>query len=139
MAMDAREPIFTVAAPAPAGAYSQAIRTGDYLFLAGQGPFDAEGNIAGESIAAQVRQVLSNLAAVADAGGGSLQRAVRIGVYLSDLRHFKEMDAVYREIIGEPRPARTTIQSNLTGMDVEADAVIWLGDATSHRGSAARA
>ena len=82
----------------------------------------------GETIAEQVRQVLANLDAVARAAGGSLAAAVRVGMYISDMRHFEEMDAAYREAFPEPRPARTTIQSDLVGFDVEGDAIIWLGD-----------
>jgi 2-iminobutanoate/2-iminopropanoate deaminase len=80
----------------------------------------------GGGIEAQLRQVVANLAAVAEAAGGSLRNTVRVGVYLSDLAHFDEMDRVYRELFGEPRPARTTIQTDLVGFDVEADAVVLL-------------
>ena len=72
--------------------------------------------------------MLGNLDAVARAAGGSLQAAVRVGMYLSDLAHFDEMDAAYRTFFTDPMPARTTIQSDLIGFDVEADAVVWLGD-----------
>ena len=115
-------------APAPSGGYSQGIVAGGFLHLAGQGPFDSDGALVGEgSVEAQVRQVFSNLERVAAAAGGSLASAVRVGVYLSDLRHFDEFDRVYRELLGEPMPARTTIQTDLIGFDVEADAVVWLG------------
>ena len=49
-------------------------------------------------------------------------------MYISDMRHFDEMDAEYRTFFDDPRPARTTIQSDLVGFDVEGDAVVWLGD-----------
>ena len=122
-----RTPILSDAAPAPSGGYSQAIRAGDYLFLSGQGPFDAAGMRVGTTIAQQVRQVLENLDAVAKAAGGSLQDAVRVGMYITDMRHFAEMDAEYQSFFEDPKPARTTIQSNLVGFDVEGDAVVWLG------------
>jgi 2-iminobutanoate/2-iminopropanoate deaminase len=123
-----REPILSREAPPPSGGYSQAIRAGDLLYLSGQGPFDANGDKAADSIADQVRQVLANLDAVARAAGGSLQNAVRCGMFISDMKHFDEMDAAYRSFFGEPRPARTTIQSDLVGFDVEGDAIVWLGD-----------
>ena len=123
-----RTPVLSDAAPAPSGGYSQAIRAGDFLFLSGQGPYDAAGARMGESVAAQVRRVLQNLDAVARAAGGSLQDAVRVGMYISDMRHFDEMDAEYRTHFGDPMPARTTIQSDLVGFDVEGDAVVWLGE-----------
>lgn len=119
-------PIHSSGAPAPSGGYSQGILAGGFLFLSGQGPFDASGGLVDRSIEAQVRQVFANLQAVAEAAGASLSQAVRVGVYLSDLEHFDVMDRVYREVFGEPRPARTTIQSDIVGFDVEADAVVLL-------------
>jgi 2-iminobutanoate/2-iminopropanoate deaminase len=126
----AREEIVSSKAPAPSGAYSQGIRAGDFVFLAGQGPFDAEGKRIGETVSEQVRHALRNLDAVAQAAGGSLASAVRVGVYLSDLRHFDEMNAEYLAHFTHPLPARTTIQSALEGFDVEIDAVIWVGGST---------
>ena len=123
-----RKPILSQEAPQPSGGYSQGIVAGGFLYLAGQGPFDASGKCKGESIAEQVRQVLENLDAVARAAGGSLQNAVRCGMCISDMKHFDEMDAEYRSFFNEPMPARTTIQSDLVGFDVEGDAVVWLGD-----------
>jgi 2-iminobutanoate/2-iminopropanoate deaminase len=118
------------AAPAPSGGYSQGIVAGGFLHLAGQGPFDTAGAVVGAgSVEAQVRQVFRNLAAVAESAGGSLDDAVRIGVYLSDMAHFEAFDHVYRELFADPLPARTTIQTDLGGaFDIEADAIVWLGD-----------
>jgi reactive intermediate/imine deaminase len=123
-----RTPILSPEAPPPSGGYSQGIVAGGFLYLAGQGPFDASGNRTGATIAEQVRQVLENLDAVARAAGGSLQDAVRCGMYISDMAHFAEMDAEYRRFFSDPMPARTTIQSDLVGFDVEGDAVVFLGD-----------
>jgi 2-iminobutanoate/2-iminopropanoate deaminase len=120
-------PVTTTNAPKPSGGYSQAIVAGGLLFLAGQGPFAPDGSLVDGSIEAQVRQVFDNLAAVAAAAGGSLSQTVRVGVFLSSMEHFAEFDRVYRTIFSEPRPARTTIQSDLIGFDVEADAVVLLG------------
>jgi len=122
-----RTPVLSQEAPPPSGGYSQGITVGDLLFLAGQGPYDASGSRAGSTIAEQVRQVLDNLDAVARAAGGSLQNAVRVGMYISDMAHFDEMDGEYRRFFSDPMPARTTIQSDLVGFDVEGDAVVWLG------------
>jgi 2-iminobutanoate/2-iminopropanoate deaminase len=125
---DARRKVSASEAPPESGGYSQAIAAGGFLFLAGQAPFTADGEYVGGSVGEQVRQTLSNLDAVARAGGGSLARAVRVGVYLRDLRDFEEMDAAYRLFFGERAvlPARTTIQSDLIGFDVEIDAVVLL-------------
>ena len=103
-----------------------AARAGSFLFLSGQGPFDAAGAPVGTTITEQVRQVLENLDAVARAAGSSLQSAVRVGMFISDMAHFDEMDAAYRSCFSDPMPARTTIQSDLVGFDVEGDAVVWL-------------
>lgn len=111
-------------APPASGSYSQAIRAGTFLFLSGQGPFDATGALRRGTVAEQVRLTLRNLDAVARSGGGSLSRAVRVGVYLRDLADFDEMDAAYREFFDDPLPARTTIQSDLVGFEVEIDAVV---------------
>jgi reactive intermediate/imine deaminase len=121
-----RVPVASESAPAPAGPFSQAIRWGDLLFLAGQGPFDASGQRVGDTVAEQARRTLENLAAVAAAAGGDLRNAVRVGVYLSSLQHFGELNDVYREFFTDPFPARTTIQSDLIGFDVEIDAIVAL-------------
>ena len=123
-----RRPVLSPEAPPPSGGYSQGIVAGDLLYLSGQGPYDASGARVGTTVAEQVRQVLANLDAVARAAGGSLQDAVRVGMYISDLAHFHEMDEEYRRFFAEPRPARTTIQSDLVDFDVEGDAVVLLGD-----------
>jgi len=121
-----RTPVLSPDAPPPSGGYSQGIVAGELLFLSGQGPYDSSGSRVGTTIAEQVRQVLENLDAVARAAGSSLQNAVRVGMYISDMAHFDEMDAEYRRFFSEPRPARTTIQSDLVGFDVEGDAVVLL-------------
>jgi 2-iminobutanoate/2-iminopropanoate deaminase len=122
-----RTPVRSQEAPPPSGGYSQGIVVGELLFLAGQGPYDSSGNRVGSTVSEQVRQVLENLDAVARAAGGSLRNAVRLGMYISDMAHFDEMDAEYRRFFSDPMPARTTVQSDLVGFDVEGDAVVWLG------------
>lgn len=113
------------AAPAKAGPYSHAVRTGNLVFLSGQGPFDPATGAIPESFEEQVRQTLRNLAAVAEAAGGSLADAVRIGVYLREIENFAAMNEVYAEFFHEPQPARTTVQSGLR-IAVEIDAVLEL-------------
>jgi len=119
------EAIHTGAAPPAAGPYSQAIRTGRLVFLAGQGPFDPATGAIPEAIEDQVRQTLENLAAVAEAAGTSLANAVRVGVYLRSMDDFAAMNRVYPEFFSEPYPARTTIQSDMN-IPVEVDAVLEL-------------
>jgi reactive intermediate/imine deaminase len=124
---DPRQPIASAEAPPASGGYSQAIRVGELLFLSGQAPFDSSGALRRGTIEKQVVLALRNLDAVAGAAGGSLQRAVRIGVYLRDLADFDAMDAAYREFFTGTLPARTTIQSDFDEFDVEIDAVVALG------------
>ena len=124
--MTERTQITAQDAPPASGGYSQAIRVDSLLFLSGQAPYDADGQLVAGSVAVQVAQTLGNLDAVARAGGSALANAVRVGVYLRDLADFAEMDAAYREFFGPDGilPARTTIQSDLVGFDVEIDAVV---------------
>ena len=116
-------------APAPAGPYSPGIVHGGFLFLAGQGPFDAAGTMVGGTFAEQVRQTFANLEAVANAAGTSMSHAVRIGVYLNDMADWPEFNEVSRELLTEPYPARTSIQADLSGFLVEIDAIVAIPDA----------
>ena len=122
-----RDVIHADGAPAPGGPYSHAVRAGGLVFLAGQiGHDPATGELA-EDFEAQARQTFRNLDAVARAAGGSLDDAVRIGIYLRDMGNFATLNEVYGEFVAEPYPARTTIQSDLPGFAIEVDAVLWLG------------
>jgi 2-iminobutanoate/2-iminopropanoate deaminase len=113
------------AAPPKAGPYSHAVRTGNLVFLSGQGPFDPTTGRIPETAAEQVRQTLRNLQAAAEAAGGSLADAVRVGVYLRDMDDFAVLNEIYPEFFVEPYPARTTIQSSMK-IPVEVDAVLEL-------------
>jgi 2-iminobutanoate/2-iminopropanoate deaminase len=114
-------------APTPAGPYSHAVRAGDTIYLAGQGPFDPETGEQPETFKEQVRLTFENLERTARSAGASLADAVRIGVYLRDMSDFPAMNEVYAEMVPEPLPVRTTIQSDLPGLAVEIDAVLWVG------------
>ena len=118
-------PIHADAAPPQAGPYSHAVQAGTLVFLAGQGPSNPASRTIPEAFEAQVRQTLQNLAAVAEAAGGSLADAVRVGVYLQDMENFAAMNTIYAEFFSEPYPARTTIQSDLK-IEIEIDAVLEL-------------
>ena len=124
--LEGKEEIASTMAPRVGGSYSQAIRAGDFVFLSGQTPRDRDRAIIDGVFAEHVRQTLNNLAAVAEAAGTSLDNAVKVNVYLRNWSDFDEMDRVYREYFSEPRPARTTVQSNLP-VDVEVDAILWVG------------
>jgi reactive intermediate/imine deaminase len=115
-------------APPAAGPYSHAVRAGGLVFAAGQGPFDSSGMLVGESFTAQANQVFDNLAAVARAAGTDLSRTIRLGVFLKDLHNFEEMNGIVSRRFGPNFPARTTVQSDLPGFEIEVDAVFLAGN-----------
>ncbi len=122
-----RQPIATDSAPAAIGPYSQAVRSGNQVFLSGQIPLDpATGQLVEGDIATQSRRVFDNLAAVCAAAGGSLDQVVRVGIYLMDLGDFAAVNAVMADYFTAPYPARSTIQvSGLPrGARVEVDAIL---------------
>jgi 2-iminobutanoate/2-iminopropanoate deaminase len=103
--------ISTAAAPAAIGPYSQAIRTGNLLFISGQIPLDpTTGQLLEGDIRVQTRQVLKNLAAILEAAGSGFARVVKTTVYLRDLSEFTAMNEVYAEFFGDQPPARATVQ-----------------------------
>jgi 2-iminobutanoate/2-iminopropanoate deaminase len=105
------EKINTQRAPAAIGPYSQAVRTGDYLFFSGQIPLDpVSGNIVGQDAETQTRQVLKNIEAVLEAAGLAADRVLKTTVYLADLQDFAAVNKVYAEYFGEAKPARATVQ-----------------------------
>ena len=124
-----RQPIHTDAAPAAIGPYSQAVRSGNTVWLSGQIPLDpATGQLVEGDIATQARQVFANLRAVCEAAGGSLDGIVRAGIYLVDLGDFAAVNGVMAEFFAAPFPARSTIEvSGLPrGARVEVDAILVL-------------
>jgi reactive intermediate/imine deaminase len=124
-----KEPIHTARAPAAIGPYSQAIRAGNTVYLSGQIPLSpATMELVKGDVRAQARQVFDNLGAVAHAAGGSLENAVRLTIYLTDLAHFPVVNEVMAEYCKEPYPARVTIGvSQLPrGAAVEIDGILVL-------------
>ena len=108
MALDV---ISTPHAPAAIGPYSQAIRSGNLLFLSGQIPLDpATGQLIPGDITAQTERVLKNLAAILEAAGSGLDKVLKTTVYLKDLAEFGRMNDVYGKFFGEKPPARATVQ-----------------------------
>jgi 2-iminobutanoate/2-iminopropanoate deaminase len=113
----------TTDAPPPGGSYSQAIKCNGMIFVSGQTPRDLERAIVPGPFSKQARKTLENLRTVVEAAGATLADAVTVTVYLSDFALFDEMDAVYREFFPEPRPARTTIQSDIP-VPIEIEAIL---------------
>ena len=107
-------------APKPIGPYSQAVQTGNgFLYLSGQIPLDTQGNIVGTTIEEQTRQVFHNIQAVLEAAGYTLADVVKTTVFLQDLNEFAAMNAVYAEIFGAHKPARSAVQVARLPKDVK--------------------
>ena len=124
-----RQIIHTDQAPAAIGPYSQAVRAGNTVYFSGQIPLDpATGNIVEGDIEAQARRAFDNLKAVAEAAGGSLDKIVRLGLYLTNLGEFAKVNAVMQDYFQAPYPARSTIEVPALpkGAAFEVDAVMVL-------------
>lgn len=120
--------IQTPDAPAAIGAYSQAVRAGDTVYLSGQIGFDPVTMQLAEGIEAQIHRVFNNLAALAKAAGLGLGDAVRMTVYLTDLAHFAKVNDIMAQYVPQPYPARAAIgvASLPRGGLVEVDAILHL-------------
>ena len=118
------------AAPAAIGPYSQAIIAGGFLYTAGQIPLDPVSvQVVEGDIIPQTRRVLDNLQAVLSAAGASWKDVVKTTVYLQDMKDFPRMNEVYSAVMGDARPARSTVQvAGLPrGVLVEIELVAHLG------------
>jgi reactive intermediate/imine deaminase len=105
------QPIHTELAPKAIGTYSQAIRSGDTVYLSGQIPLDPQTmQLCSEEISEQIEQVLVNLSAVCQAAGGSLAHIVKLNVYLTDLGHFPLINEAMSKHFAQPYPARAAVQ-----------------------------
>ena len=122
--------IATDKAPQAIGTYSQAVAVNGTVYLSGQIPLDPESMQLVEGIHEQIDQVFRNLAAVAEAAGGSLADIVRLTVYLTDLNNFSAVNEVMANYITEPFPARAAIgvAALPKGAEVEIDAIMVLDD-----------
>ena len=124
-----REIIHTDAAPAAVGTYSQAVKTGNLVFISGPIPFvPGTMEIVQGDFATRARQVFENLKAIAEAAGGSLDDAVKLTIFLTDLDNFAAVNEIMAEYCSEPYPARAAVQVAALpkGADVEADAILSL-------------
>ncbi len=126
--MNQRTEIRTERAPYGTGAYSQAVRAGDLVFVSGQGPLDPKTlEIVGATVGEQTEATLRNLEAIAVAAGGSLDDVVKVSAFLSSIEDFPAFNAAYERVFAtEPRPARTTTGAALRDILVEIDAVLYL-------------
>ncbi|MCR4332377.1 MAG: RidA family protein [Sulfuricaulis sp.] len=125
-----RTAVKTNKAPQAIGPYSQAVKAGDTVYLAGQIPLVPETmTLESGDMRAQIQRVFENLGAVAKASGGSLQDVVKLNVYLTDLAYFPLVNEVMAQYFREPYPARAAVgvAALPKGAAVEMDAILVLG------------
>lgn len=96
------------AAPA-IGPYSQAVNLGDMIFTSGQIPLKPDGSLIDGDILEQTKQVFTNLSAVLEEGGSSLQSVVKTTIFLANMEDFAQVNIVYAEFFGDHKPARSTV------------------------------
>ena len=124
-----RDPVTAPGAPDAVGPYSHAVRSGGLLFCSGQTPLDpATGKLVEGPVGDQTRRCLENLQLVCAAAGAELSDAVRMGIYVTDMGTFAEVNEAYGAFFGEGPPARSTIgvASLPLGAAVEIDAIVAL-------------
>jgi len=127
-----REIISTQDAPAAVGPYSQAVRTGDLVFTAGQVPLvPGAGKLVEGDIEAQTRQVMQNLAAILTAAGSSLDKIIKTTIFLTDMGDFGRVNQVYGSFFAAEPPARSTVQVAAlpVGARIEIEAIALVGGA----------
>ena len=128
--MAERKAISTDRAPVAVGAYSQAIRTGDLVFTAGQLGLDpASGEFSAPDVTGQAEQALANLSAILDAAGSGLDRLVKVTVFLADIADWQALNEVYSRVVPEPFPARSAfaVKDLPRGARVEIEAIATVG------------
>ncbi len=128
--MAQREAISTTDAPAAVGPYSQAIRTGELVFTAGQLGIDPRsGELAGDGVAQQAERAIANLEAILVAAGSGLANLVKVTVFLADIDEWSAVNEVYARLIPEPFPARSAfaVKDLPRGARVEIEAVATVG------------
>lgn len=126
-----RQVIHADSAPQAIGTYSQAVKVGNTVYLAGQIPLDpVTMTLVSDDMARQIHRVFDNLQAVAIAAGGSLADVVKLNVYLTDLNHFPLVNEIMAQYFTAPYPARAVagVAALPRGAGVEMDAVMVLGD-----------
>lgn len=124
--------IYSKKAPAAIGTYSQAIRSGDTVYLSGQIPLDATTmQLCSNEIREQIDKVFENLQAVCEAAQGSLANIVKLNVFLTDLNHFPLVNEAMSRYFTEPYPARAAIGVSALprGAQVEMDGIMVLNPA----------
>jgi 2-iminobutanoate/2-iminopropanoate deaminase len=118
-----RTTIMVEGAVKPAGHYSHGVIANRFVYVSGQGPADPVSNAVPDGFAAQVRQTLRNVQTILQGAGAGLKDVLKINAYLSDVTRFREYNTIYQEFFDTDPPARTTVGSQLVGIQVEIDCV----------------
>lgn len=117
-----KEIIHSDKGPKPLGPYSQAIRANGFIFISGQGAIDpATGEMVQGSIGQQTARVLDNLKAIVEAAGSTLDKAVKVSVFLKDMNDFAAMNEVYAKYFSKHPPARTTVEAARLPKDIRVE------------------
>ncbi|MFW5789871.1 MAG: RidA family protein [Bacillota bacterium] len=116
-----REVISTNGAPAAIGAYSQAVKAGDLVYISGQIPLTPDGNLLTGDVSEQTRQSLENLKAILEESGSSLEDTVKVNIYASDMDDFGEINDVYSEYFKTEPPARAFVEVARLPKDVDVE------------------
>lgn len=126
--MPAWSPVHLAAdVPPPKGPYTPAVRAGDFVYVSGQVPRDPiTGELAGDDVATQTRQTLSNLQRVLEQAGARLADVVSVTVYLARADDWDAMNGAYVKMFHQPYPSRTTVGAELRGILVEISAVAFV-------------
>ena len=122
------ERIYPSGSPKPRGPYSPAVRDGDFIFVAGQGPIDPVSNeFSFGDIRHETRVTLTNVQRILEAAGASMADVVKCSVFLKSGGDFDAMNSVYAEFFGEAKPARTTVEAKFANpaMKVEIDCIAY--------------
>lgn len=108
--MNKKKATVTQDSPIPVGPYSQAVKTGNMFFLSGQIALDPKTNeLVTDNIEKEIRQIFSNMSAVAKANGGTLDHMIKLNIFLTDLNNWQVLNNIMMEYFTEPYPARSTI------------------------------
>ena len=126
--MSRLQPIVTDSASGGTGGYTPALRAGDFVYVSGQGPLDPQTlAVLGDTVGEQTTHTLRNVLALVEAGGGDAASIVRCTCYLPSIDLFDEFTAAYERFFAhQPRPTRTTIGCELSGILVEIDCVAYI-------------
>jgi 2-iminobutanoate/2-iminopropanoate deaminase len=109
------------------GPYSQGVKAGNLLFVAGQGAADPKTGQMAEGIETQTRQTLANIKGIVEASGFSMRDVVKVSIFLKNMDDFKKANEVYKTFFPEDPPARTTVEAKLPaqGMLIEIEAIAY--------------